>query len=241
MHEAALVWLLHFCRLDLDERSDWDNLGKRLQSFAIRLLGVGGVWPASVLLAVEAGQPGLAIRPGWGGVPKELPPIPTQAETRAIHARLRQVFDVLRPLTNDGKIARVRLPAQIQRVDLTDVDGRTIKRVYGAEWPDWLWLAIAAALEEFGSRIERCQASDCGRLFLRTRRQAYCSTECSQRVRSKRWYEAHKDKARAQRRDAHNRKLHKKYPKVRISRRIPSEIPQPRHTQRGKQQIRRQK
>lgn len=224
-----LRWLLRFSQRNLTQipESEWDDLPKGLELFAVRLMGVGGVWPLSVL------TDGFRLVRGFGGVPARLPRPLTREEILSLHRELRRLLGELRPMepfapVNDWTAAavafpRVTIPARIQRIDLTWNLGREaheITSVYGAEWPDWLWLAIAAVLKEFGPWIVRCEAQDCRRLFLRTRRQAYCSPECSQRVRSKRWYEAHQDKAREQRREAYQDEVRRKsYAKAKVQRR----------------------
>jgi hypothetical protein len=215
LYTEEVRWLLRFYRVDLTGETEWTTLGTKILGFAVRLMGAGSVWPASVL----DGRAELGLAPGYGGVPTQLPAIPTEQETREIHARVREVLDALRPIGGATQPVNVSLPAQIQLVQLSSIDGQTIKRRYGSEWPDWFWLALAAALEEFGERISRCEASDCARLFLRVRRQAYCSAECSQRVRSRRWYQAHATEARAQRRNTYDVQVRRKlYPKAKVHR-----------------------
>ena len=225
-------WLLFFHALPVADlqASDWVRLklATQLEGFATRFMGFGRVWPSRIV----TGQADLAILPGWGGIPKPRPRRLTRAQVRDIHARLRQVCDALFPV-NDAQAdaATVFLPVHIQHVGLrrsrvgaarqqttaTGQEAGTVVRVYGAPWPDWLWLAIAAALEEFGPRMIRCTVPDCRRLFLRNRRQAYCSTACSQRVRSKLWYDTHRAEVQKRRRQSYERDVQKKSPKLRVS------------------------
>jgi hypothetical protein len=62
------------------------------------------------------------------------------------------------------------------------------------------WFGVVVLLEEFGPLIRRCHAPGCRRLFVRTKRQEYCSRSCSQRVRSATWYAKHQRVAQAARR-----------------------------------------
>jgi hypothetical protein len=212
LQEIEVRWLLAFSALKLPPDADWEVLGKRILLFAFRLIGCGGVWPVS-----EAGEIGFRIVTGWGAVPREFPPVPAEGEIRAFHAQLREILNALWSGSGEHPGGLVRIPAAVQHVYLhLTLDSRGIKRIYGSGWPAWLWLAVAAVLEEFGSHIKRCQAPHCGRLFLRIRRQAYCSVECSQRVRSRRWYEAHQNEARDRRRDAYERHIRQKYPGANI-------------------------
>ena len=67
--------------------------------------------------------------------------------------------------------------------------------------------SIIERLESFGSGIAECAAKDCSTLFIRIRRQRYCSESCSRQVRSKVWYARHtKDKRRKLREAYHRRR-----------------------------------
>jgi hypothetical protein len=92
--------------------------------------------------------------------------------------------------------------------------------VYGAEWPDRFWLCVVALLERFGHRLYRCQQEGCGRLFLKTKRQTYCSAACSQRERSRKWYRRNREVARARRQNGYAQAMKKRtHQNVRIARR----------------------
>lgn len=217
--EAEARWLLLFGESELASDTNWDRLAIRVHRCALRLFGNGQVWPSSVLAATETGEGGVVRVPGLGAIQAEFPPFPPEAEIRAIHVQLREILHALWPRSGETAKQRIPLPAGIQCVHLSN-DGKEIRRIYGANWPDWFWVGIAALLEEFGSHIERCQAPDCGRLFLRIRRQSYCSAECSQRVRSRRWYEAHRDEARERRREAYEKEVRiRSYARAKVQRR----------------------
>lgn len=78
-----------------------------------------------------------------------------------------------------------------------------VSRTSSACWPDIFFVRIAEMFQTFGSLVARC--SECQTLFLRTRRQAYCSPRCSQKVRSERWYKRNKTKAQGNRREYYKR------------------------------------
>lgn len=63
--------------------------------------------------------------------------------------------------------------------------------IYVVDWPASFWLAAMRLIEQHGKQVRRCVS--CGRLFVRTKRKEYCSAACSQRARSRQWYEKHKD------------------------------------------------
>ncbi len=79
-----------------------------------------------------------------------------------------------------------------------------ISRAYSALWPHIFWLAVSEILVEGGHRLWRC--INCGRLFIKRKKQAYCSPQCSQTMRSARWYEGHKIEARRKQREARKQK-----------------------------------
>lgn len=214
--EAEIRWLLIFAEVDLASDTHWERLAVRVHRCALRLVGFGQVWPSSVLTPSAPDEGGLLLLPGWGAVPAEFPPLPSEAEIRALQLQVRETLHAFWPMTGKPAKHRITIPAGIQHVYLSN-DGREIQRTYGADWPDWFWVGIAALLEKFGSHVERCQAPDCGGLFLRIRRQAYCCAECSQRVRSRRWYEEHREKARERRRDAYERQIRQKYPRAKLA------------------------
>jgi hypothetical protein len=76
-----------------------------------------------------------------------------------------------------------------------------------ASWPDTVWVSIMSLLEEFGSRMGRCDGCPERRLFVKSKRQAYCSTQCSQRVRSERWYRKHRKVALDRRHERYKRQV----------------------------------
>lgn len=201
----AARWILDFQGRDLESYPNRDvlALGKQLRLFAMRVVRVAGVQP---------------LRRRSGAATTFIPPVPTESDIRAIHTQLRYILGRLRPVS--GKPTRaVRIPVQIQRVYLVG-RGQSISRLYASQWPDWMWLAMAAVLEHVGSYIERCETPDCLQLFLRTRRQTFCSAQCSQRVRSQRWYRAHRNEAREQRREAYQKDVRRKLSaRVKVQRR----------------------
>jgi hypothetical protein len=75
-----------------------------------------------------------------------------------------------------------------------------------AAWPSNFWWVAIGLLEVYGARVRRCTARSgagkCGRLFLRKRRQLFCSPACSRRELARRWYERHRSKTTAHRRAA---------------------------------------
>lgn len=71
------------------------------------------------------------------------------------------------------------------------------------------FLMVAADLVEAeGDRIRRCAGPECGRLFVKRKRGAYCGTPCSQRMRTNRFLESHpKTELAAKRHEYYRRKI----------------------------------
>lgn len=91
-----------------------------------------------------------------------------------------------------------------------------------AGWPDIFWLAVADLLRIHGDGIRQCPKQDCGKVFIRTKRQDYCSTQCSQIERSKKHYAANREKRKKDRRARYERQMKTKYgqQKIRIKHRV---------------------
>lgn len=107
--------------------------------------------------------------------------------------------------------------AKWEKEAMSFTDG-AISRVYTAQWPHIFWLAVSEILVEGGHRLWRC--INCERLFIKRKRQAYCSPRCSQKVRSERWYKGHKMEARKKQREARKQKKRKEtgFPNLKVGR-----------------------
>ena len=124
-----------------------------------------------------------------------------KAEILVIHEWLRSVFEVVRP--PHVRKEDIELPyIPYWRED--DPASAPRKRRYITE--DFKRLSavqlkardlhqevLEQFLEEYGPRIVRCQVVTCDKLFVRHRRQLYCSLTCQQKVQSAAWYQRHKE------------------------------------------------
>jgi hypothetical protein len=90
-----------------------------------------------------------------------------------------------------------------------------VRTCYVVEWPDIFWFAIANLLETFTSDFIRC--TECRKLFLRTKRQEYCSSTC----RITRWRRENPDRTYEIRAAAYEKEVHKLLPGAKIERRGP--------------------
>ena len=253
-----LGWLLNeFLRRDLGTlpAAAWSRLQKALDRLTWKLVGGGTVFPVTWLKELESKRRSRTRRfkrDDWEHASQSSPPtyllerqneskfrahLPElrRDEIRQLQARLLQVMGALRP-TDDPPdlsatpISYVQIPSVIKSVHLmNDLSGGGIKRVYGADWRHLRWLAIATLLEEFGEQIARCGAPGCTELFLRNRRQEYCSRGCSQKVRSSKWYDAHREAAQEKRRQAYRREVKRTSPGARVQVRKRLEPIYPRH------------
>lgn len=141
-------------------------------------------------------------------------------EIRDVHDRLQRSMGSLFPRDpTEWRRGRVEIwPVQIDHIGLAvDEHGQWQRDYHPAGWKDSFWLGVIALLEVYGERIRRCL--DCAQLFLRQKRQQYCSPQCSQRVRSARYYEAHAPQERDRRHAAYVEARRRQYPHVKVVRR----------------------
>jgi hypothetical protein len=144
----------------------------------------------------------------------------SERDTRRLHRQLATILDKLLPPT-PASAALERgmafIPAPLGRVYLSREESR-IRRSYGAADANLIWFGIAELLEEFGGLLALCAAPGCGRIFVRERRQQYCSASCSQKVRSATWYRKHWKKAMKARRSRYEREVQARLPSVHVGR-----------------------
>ena len=84
------------------------------------------------------------------------------------------------------------------------------------KWLDGFWIAMVLLLQQHGHEVRRCDREGCDRLFVKVKRAQYCSPQCSQRVRSARWYADHQDAAQETRREAYAAGVRRKQPRAKI-------------------------
>jgi len=139
-------------------------------------------------------------RHAWLGERGVLPPdrlLPTSqashGRVRNVHAELNRGLATLFPVDDHAfwKRRSWHPPVRAHRPTLMHYHKRLFQ-VVEAAWPDTIWIVIMSLLEEFGGQLRRCPSCPEKRLFVKSRRQAYCSPACSQRTRSARWYTRHR-------------------------------------------------
>ena len=127
---------------------------------------------------------------------------------RAVHRELRRGLSALFP-ADDARFWERRTwhpPIQAHRPALFR-QHRRVSQVIQASWPDTVWITVMSLLETFGTGIRRCAICPEHRLFVKRKRQEYCSPRCSQRARSARWYRRHRALARRRQRAAYERQV----------------------------------
>jgi hypothetical protein len=109
----------------------------------------------------------------------------------------------------DGFILRYQRPAPRARAVMT------------YEWNctglGRFWMDVAALMVRVGPSLRQCET--CQQIFVRSKRQTYCTTRCSQIARSARWYEAHRDTILRTRQRAYVNKVRQRFPRARIRQR----------------------
>ena len=93
---------------------------------------------------------------------------------------------VIKKIELAGRVVHVPKRASNRRAVGTVVRAH-IHRQYKVGWPDLFWFAFAEYMETFAIALQRC--SECQTLYVKQKRQGYCSKTCSQRIRTRRWKE----------------------------------------------------
>lgn len=69
-----------------------------------------------------------------------------------------------------------------------------------SDWQTAFRLRAAELVTEYAEQVRKCARAECGRLFVAVKRQAYCSTRCSQSARFARYWKRLPKKERRQKR-----------------------------------------
>ena len=184
---SRLWWLLSFAERDLSSprAADQASMETLVFTFAARLAGpVAQAGARMGKLDAETLDPG-AIR---------------EARLKMGDAQ-RAVRDVLRSLATG---AQCRLSFEV--VGWERLPDRRLLPVVGGDWRSRFLGAVAMLLVEAGPDLAVCAREGCERLFLRSRRQAYCSAQCSQRQRTQRFRAAHPEEVRENRHQSYARR-----------------------------------
>ena len=146
---------------------------------------------------------------------EHIPPADGELTPHALLALQREVVNKLDALVSDPETVFLNIEIGTHQVMLLENDGQLEQSIL-AEWPNSFWIAVVEILEDSGHRLARYLRPACQRLIVKTRRQLYCSSSCSQMVRSHRWYEVHRPEAQRRRREAYAKEVKAKYPRAKI-------------------------
>jgi hypothetical protein len=195
---ARFRWMQDFAARDLTDAATC--LAARFEAYAFLLTSGGG----------ERSQPTeseLLVR-GLTNDPSLLGPEAHRA-VRRLQTRLRHMLESLQTQR------RWRGDVHITEAVLT-TDGRLLL-VTSHEEASRFDFGVLGVLMELAPQLRTCAAAGCGRLFLKQGRQAYCSTRCSQRIRTIRFRESHPDVVSQRRHNGYVRRKQKKLgPKVKV-------------------------
>jgi hypothetical protein len=84
-----------------------------------------------------------------------------------------------------------RLEAHVMLRLTVDGDGYLSKQYETDDVRDAVAYVLVLELAQIGHRVRRCAAAKCCRLFVRERRQRYCSVSCRNRSSFQQWYQRH--------------------------------------------------
>src|SRR5262249_13131519 len=115
-------------------------------------------------------------------------------------------------------------PLSLMAWPLPGGDGRSLLKIGGSVHDVvLLWLHLVLTREST-ARIRRCPEAPCGhRMFVRSRRQLYCSGQCADRAnkRAARATPAGREREALRQRRRYDREIRKQHPRARIKARRP--------------------
>ncbi len=166
-----LRWLVGFLGRDLSRlrEGEWLDLEDDLKTFATGTLPQGPQGSKDLVLAE------------WNPM--------TPLTREEIHRLQNDLNSGLKSLLETGRwdLPKVAAPVFLKRIH-TDSTGRTrIVKHYKTSLWDSIVLQAIDIFEWGGNRIRACQ--ECHQPFLAIKRQIYCSRQCSQRIRDRRFRE----------------------------------------------------
>jgi hypothetical protein len=120
------------------------------------------------------------------------------------HEEIERLFElVVKAVEQLLTVGHWSAPVPLNGVHLLIVrqrDGGAMQRSYRNDQEDWepvFWLTFSELLQAAGHRLRQCEV--CRGIFVRTGRRDYCSSRCGQRLRSRRFYQSHREDIQEQR------------------------------------------
>ena len=201
---SQLKWVLAFAQQNIEEldESEWKDLEEGLQRFcgACAAFTPIQVWKNYPIV------PEATLSEKWEKGRLKVPL--SRGDLEKMHRKLNEALETLYPkqypLAEEDRHPRWLLPVTIEKIELVGRVNKPSKRVgnrlisgtvvrahihrrYEVGWPDLFWFAFAEYMETFANDLRRC--TECLTLYVKRKRQEYCSKTCSQRVRTRRWKE----------------------------------------------------
>jgi len=201
---AQLKWVLDFAQQEIEalDESNRRKLEERLQRFC----GASAAFIPNEIWKNYPIVPEASLFAKWERGRLKVPL--SRPKLEEMHRMLNQALESLYPRrypsAEEDRHPRWLLPVTIKKVELVGRVNKPSKRVgnrlvtgtvmrahihrsYMVGWPDLFWLAFAEYMETFATDLRRC--TECLTLYVKRKRQEYCSKTCSQRVRTRRWKE----------------------------------------------------
>lgn len=200
----AVQHLLDFARADLEDlRPDSLKTVRRAIAVIVRQAGHYSQRRRLVRTNLKVWKLEIERNLPWGDARERTRTVNQLTE---LQATLNGCLNALFPPSGFGDVpgGSTELPVRAKRLHVQRQNagaGAPVEVRFVAEgWKDAFWLATAALLEEFGSKLRRCPV--CAAAYFKVRRQAYCSLQCSQTKRSRTYYRGHRKEILKQRRKA---------------------------------------
>jgi len=195
---SRLAFVVHFVQLDLDRLRPGDRLN--LEDDLARFLEPDAQGPG--LYAVAVGVPGIATGELSALQATMRAIVTSYLELREGRRRAADLYEIhlrkmITPQGTPGGPPRVVATGEVRDVALE------------------VLFSVLASVE--ADRLRRCP--ECGTIFLRMRKQLYCTRKCVNKANKRAWLATPKGRraSRSHRRRAYERQQHKKYgPKVKV-------------------------
>lgn len=224
--ERWMKWLLSFCQRDLKRlrNADWASLLEDLAALCGSSSAVNfpRMWGDESLVNAFPRAHDEFTKGKMMGLRTRNDILRTQ---KSLKEGLAQLYPQPIPIDHEEAFRIWKVPASIDTVCITRLSlvtgqrfakkGRSkeskMKSVFLprvrwlCQWPDLFWLAVAEIIEACGPNLRQCV--ECKTLFLRQKKQTFCSEACSQKVRSRRWYKLHHQQIKKERRQEKVRKI----------------------------------
>jgi hypothetical protein len=119
-------------------------------------------------------------------------PLRVEDDRKSVQDKLALIRSTIRTLLRQHLSHGKRRPeAHVSLRIAISEDGGVSRQIETDDLRDAVAYVLLLELAQFGRRVRRCANTKCQRLFVRERRQRYCSVVCRNRATFKRWYRLH--------------------------------------------------